>query len=178
MTNGSVYSEDDPHNRAMEDDDPKLNTEKRNTLTIINTNARSLCPKLDSLVDCYDELDVDIGIVTETWFRDGPDLDPALSDLDLGAGISSITLNREPNQQTGVAHGGVALLYKKKIGNFKKIDFPNPEKYEVLPVVGSLKGQSRKIVLVAAYIPPNLSVPRGAACVEHIGNIIQHVKRQ
>ena len=109
----SVCPEDDTLNRAIEDD-PSKNIEKKNSLTLINTNARSLCPKFDSLIDCYEELQVDLGIITETWFKDGPDLDRGLSDLELGAGISSIVLNREANQATGVAHGGVAVMYKKK----------------------------------------------------------------
>ena len=28
---------------------------------IINTNARSLCPKITSLIDCFDELDAQVG---------------------------------------------------------------------------------------------------------------------
>ena len=166
----SGNSEDDSLNRAIADHFG-LNLERKDTLTLINTNARSLCPKLNSLIDCYEELEVDVGIITETWFKDGPDLDQELSDLELGAGIGSVVLNREPNATTGVAHGGVAVLYKKRIGSFKKIDFPNPDKFEVLPVVGSLKGQARKIVVLATYIPPNYTVPRGSACLEYVENL-------
>ena len=36
-------------------------------IKIINTNARSLCPKIDSLIDCFEELDVTLGVVTKTW---------------------------------------------------------------------------------------------------------------
>ena len=114
------------------------NLDKKNSLTFKNTNSRLLCPKIESLIDCYEELEVDVGIITETWFKDGPELDQSLMDLELGAGI-----NREANPSTGVAHGGVAVLYKNKIGSFKKLDYPNPENFEVLPVVGSLKGQSK-----------------------------------
>ena len=113
----SEDSEDDPLNRAIVDHSGP-NLERKNTLTLINTNARSLCPKLNSLIDCYEELEVDFGIITETWFKDGTDLDRDLSDLELGAGIASVVLNREPNASTGVAHGGVAVLYKKKNRQF------------------------------------------------------------
>ena len=34
------------------------NKELVTPLNIINTNARSLCPKIDSLIDCFEELDV------------------------------------------------------------------------------------------------------------------------
>ena len=43
-------------------------------LTVLNTNARSLCPKIGSLVDCFSELKAAIGVVTETWLADGVSL--------------------------------------------------------------------------------------------------------
>ena len=160
------------------DDSSLLNLEKKNVLTVINTNARSLCPKIDSLVECFEELGVDISIVTETWFKDCPELDQRLSDLERGFGLCSLTRNREPNPLTGVAHGGVAVIYKKTMGKFKSIDFPNPENYEVLPVVGSLMGTARKMVVVAAYMPPNYTVARGNACLEYLEDLIVEVKRR
>ena len=39
--------------------------------TIVNTNARSLCPKIHSLIDCFNELEADIAIITETWLTSG-----------------------------------------------------------------------------------------------------------
>ena len=85
-------------------------------MTVINTNARSLCPKIESLIDCFEELKVDISIVSETWFKYGPDLDQKLLDLEFGAGMSALVRNREPNPATGVSHGGVAIINKKRIG--------------------------------------------------------------
>ena len=49
--------------------------------TIINTNARSLAPKISSFIDCFKEMEANIAVITETWFRDGPELDEALDDL-------------------------------------------------------------------------------------------------
>ena len=89
-----------------------------------------------------------------------------------------IKLNRDPHPVTGVAHGGVAVIYGKKIGQFKKIDFPNPDNFEMLPVIGSLKGTSRKIAIIGAYLPPNYTVPRGTAVLEHIENLIVHIKQK
>ena len=155
-------------------DDPVK--QKKKNLTIINTNARSLCPKIDSLVDCFEELDVDVGIVTETWFRDGPDLDQDLLDLQLATGIGSIALNRPPNPTTGISYGGIAVFYRKRLGNFKRKPVANPDNFEVLPVIGSLSGCSRKLIVVAAYIPPNYLIPRGAACLEYIENLVIDLK--
>ena len=35
--------------------------------TIINGNARSLRPKIESLIDCFNETESTVGIITETW---------------------------------------------------------------------------------------------------------------
>ena len=151
--------------------------EKKNKLTIINTNARSLCPKIDSLVECFEELSVDISIVTETWLKDCQDTSQVLSDLELGFGLASLTRNRDPNPLTGLAHGGVAIIYRKKVGKFKPLSYPNPENFEVLPAVCSLTGTTRKLVVIAAYVPPNYAVGRGNACIEYIEDLVVEAKR-
>ena len=151
---------------------------KKNELTIINTNARSLTPKIDSLIDCFEELQADIAIVTETWLRDGSALQSDLRDLELGAGIASLTRNRRPHPITGVCHGGVAIMYRKAIGSLKKIDIDNPDSFEVLPAIGTIMGTSRKLAIVAAYIPPNYNAARGAACIDHIESVIVEIKRR
>ena len=144
---------------------------------IINTNARSLNPKIDSLIECFNELTADIAIVTETWFREGPELDIDLHELEMGTNIKAITLNRPPNQRTGVSHGGGAFFYRKSIGGFKKIKIDNPDSFEVLPVVSSLSGTSRKLAVIAAYIPPNYAVPKGKKCLDYIESCIIDIKR-
>ena len=151
-------------------------TKKKDTLTVINTNARSLCPKIDSLVQCFSELDVDIAVITETWLKDGDALSEDLKDLEMGAGISSLVLNRAPNSR-GVSHGGVGIFYKNTLGSFKKISLANPEKFEILPSIATIKGSARKLVVVAAYMPPNYAVPRARQCLEYIENAIIDIRR-
>ena len=156
-----------------------LDAEKeKNELTIINTNARSLCPKIDSLVECFGELQAQIAVVTETWFRDGPALDEDLSDLEHATGLAALTLNRPPNPNTGVSHGGVAVFFKKSFASFKKVQIPNPDNFEVLPLIGTMRGSSRKIVVLAVYIPPNYLVPRGRQCLEYIETCVMEVKNK
>lgn len=104
-------------------------------LTIINTNARSLCPKIDSLVACFEELRAHIAIVTETWFKDGPALDSDLLDLEHATGLGAVTLNRPPNPVTGVSHGGVAVFFRKSFASFKTINIANPDAFEILPLI-------------------------------------------
>ena len=113
--------DDGPFDVALPLDERDLR--KKNEITLINTYARSLTPKIDSLIDCFTEREVDIAVLTETWLRDGEELQANLLDLEQGAGISTLTLNRPPHPTTGVCHGGVAIMLKKTIGSFKTVSY-------------------------------------------------------
>ena len=69
-----------------------VNKGKGTQINIINTNARSLCPKIGSLIDCFEELDGTLGIITETWLADGESLDQDVADLARGAGLGMVCL--------------------------------------------------------------------------------------
>ena len=82
--------------------------------------------------------------------------------LDLGAfgtvfSLCLLCRNRKPNEANGVCYGGVAILWEESVGSSKKIDMANPDEFEVLVTTGSLRGQGRKMIVVACYLPPNLS---------------------
>ena len=49
--------------------------------TVINTNARSLKPKMNSFVECFKEMEAHVAIVTETWLQDGLELEDLKDDL-------------------------------------------------------------------------------------------------
>ena len=78
---------------------------EKNYFTILNTNARSICPKIGSFIDCFKEMDACLAVVTETWLQDGQQLQDDVDDLLHGAGLGLITRNRPPNSR-GVSHGG------------------------------------------------------------------------
>ena len=124
-------------------------------ITVLNTNARSLCPKIDSLIDCFAEMDSMIGVVTETWLSDGDSLEKDIKDLALGAGLGMICLNRKPNDR-GVSHGGVAVLHRVGACTLQRLDLLNAEGFEVLVTLSSIPGYSRKLLTVACYLPPQL----------------------
>ena len=144
-------------------------------MTIINTSARSLTPKIDSLIECFSELEVDIAVVTETWMRTGEELDRNLQDLSLGSGIGALFRNRAPNAR-GVAHGRVGVFFRQSVTNFKAFHFNNPDNFEVLPVFTTVRGSARKLVVVAAYIPPNYTVPRDRQCLEYIEAMVIQIR--
>ena len=145
--------------------------------TIVNTNARSLCPKINSLLDCFEELDVGLSIVTETWLSDGPTLVDDAQDLLLGAGIGILYKNR-PVGARGISHGGVAVLYRESDCSFKEMKVQNPLGFEVLPVVGNVVGQKRRMVVIACYIPPNYTVNRAKQCMDYIASLVIEAKRR
>ena len=56
-------------------------TQNLDDFTIINSNARSLCPKVNSFIECFNEFDVQLAVITETWFGDSQGLEKDLDDL-------------------------------------------------------------------------------------------------
>ena len=145
-------------------------------LNFINTNARSLCPKIGSLNNCFEELDLSFSVVTETWLSDGVLLDRDKDDLEHGAGLGLLHRNRPPNSR-GVSHGGVAIIYRKAKMSLKELDIKNLDAYEVVAAIGNVIGQSRKVLVVACYMPPNYSVTRGKDCLSYITDLVLHLKR-
>ena len=54
------------------------------------------------------ELDCEVGIITETWFQSGSQLDRRLEDLQASYGYSVIKRDR-----WGMRGAGVAIVYKR-----------------------------------------------------------------
>ena len=144
-------------------------------LSFINTNARSLRPKIKSLIDCFVNLDLTYAVVTETWFTEGERLELESENLLLGHDLNSFTLSRPPGN-AGFSHGGVAIIYKNSDIVARKVDFPNPEAFEVLAVQMTVRGMKRKLFVIAAYLPPNYRVGRAKSCLRFIRNLILSIK--
>ena len=166
--------EKDDTDLSVEDDDNDKNIVP---LTIINTNARSLCPKISSLIDCFTDLRASVGIITETWFSDGEALERDIENLSMGAGLAMICRNRPANNR-GFSHGGVAVVYRESAIKMTNIRLHNPGEYEVLCCTGILRGSGKRLVEVACYIPPNYTVQRGRGCMEFITGVTMEMKRR
>ena len=113
----------------MIENDESVEENKDCIVTIINTNARSLCPKIHSFIDCFEEMDSAIGIVTETWLADGDSLERDVADLPDGTGIGLVYKNRPANAR-GVAHGGVAVAFNRANCSTRELHLPNPDNHE------------------------------------------------
>ena len=160
----------------MTDKGPKGPRNNLTSICLINTNARSIRPKKESLLDCFKGLEVDVAVLTETWL--GDERAKELSeDLSAGSGLSLETLNRNPNDK-GVCYGGVAVVWREAFGRFKGLGFKNPDRFEVLPVAGSIKGHRRKVCVVACYLPPGYSKERGNRALNYIEDVIVQIKRK
>ena len=120
------------------------------TMTIINTNARSLCPKIESLITCLVEMDAAFGVITETWFTTSIALENDLADLRGRAGLSVLATNRDPNSQ-GVSHGGVAIVFNEARCGFVRIDVANPSGWEVVVGCGRFVGFGKPVLVAVSY---------------------------
>ena len=146
-------------------------------LNIINTNARSLRPKIPSLIRSFVNLSLMLAIVTETWFAAGDRLELETENLLLGHGLRLQSLNRQP-LPSGVAYGGVAVISREAYTKSTIFPFPNPSCFEVLPVSIVMLEIRRKLLVVAAYIPPNYPVPKAKLCLQHISDVVLEIKRR
>ena len=135
-----------------------LDFKHKNSLDIILTNARSLLPKLSSLVENMQELDCEIAIATETWFQDGKQLDRALTDIESGYGYAVVKRNRR-----GARGGGVAIVYKR--GDIVMQEIKTCKDYVVVAAIARRTGQRRKIATIAVYIPPNYTAEDNKNCL-------------
>ena len=59
----------------------KMEEERPNNLSFIITNARSIKPKLISLMDYMTELDLSFSVITETWLHSGEEYNKMKNDL-------------------------------------------------------------------------------------------------
>ena len=143
----------------------------------MNTNARSLCPKINSFLDSFEEMNCNISIVTETWLTDGQSLDEDLADLEHGGGVKFLVKNRCPGSR-GVSHGGVAIAFKKGSVELKNMDFDNRDDFEIVVGYGTMLGHSRKVVVIGAYLPPNYTIARGQAALDFISDLVLDIKRK
>ena len=148
--------------------------------TVINTNTRSLCPKITSLIDCITETDTKIAFVTETWLKDGQELEEDVADLSAGAGLGLLARNRNVPAANGVTYGGVAVLWREDCCNFKEVRIPGLqlEDLELLICAGAMRGHTRKVCLIAAYLPPNYTRAKANQALDKVTDAVVALKRR
>ena len=146
-------------------------------LNYVNTNDRSLRPKISSLIDAFSNLDLTFAVITETWFTENERLQLETENLLLGFGLNCLTLSR-PQGNAGYSHGGVAVVYRDSSAVGKTFHHPNPDNFEVLAVQFTLRGIKQKCLVIAAYAPPGYRVGRARACMRYIRDLILEIKNK
>ena len=172
----------------MDDDDTFVdivssdeNTDKQNysrsSFAFLNTNARSLGPKIESLFDCMHERKSDIAMVTETWYQSTKQGNEDIDDYAARYSLGAITRNRDSVATNGRQYGGVAFFFRTSCSSFREFVLDNPEGYEVLATIGNVKGVRGKIFCLTAYEPPNITLLRARQMHEYISDVIDEAKR-
>ena len=163
----------------LTDSDENTNSKNYSTssLSFLNTNARSLGPKMESLFDCIHEKNLDLAFITETWYQDNRN---GLENLEKCSGkysLGVLSRCRSDHANNGRQYGGVAMFFRQKSSSFEKFHLINPDDHEVLAAVGTVKGIKGKIFCLTVYEPPNLTLLRARQLHEYVSDVIGEAKR-
>ena len=145
-------------------------------LCFLNTNARSLLPKINSFIESFNENDCTFAVITETWLSKGSQ-EKIAEDLLLGNGTYFMNKGRKPGTN-GVCHGGVAIAARHSCSDMSEYVLNNPENFELISACGYVRNVGRKFFIIGAYVPPNYSVPKGKQCLECIYNNVMDIKNK
>ena len=148
-------------------------TKKRNIFNMCLINARSLVFKLPSLLECLIEMETDVCIITETWLGKNAKIEQELEDFENQNQLLFIRRDR----QDGRRGGGVAICYKTASIDMSRVKLP-PTKYEIVAAVGRRTGQRRKIVVLAAYLPPAMKANQVRRCLKDVNDSLVHIKQK
>ena len=124
------------------------NVQYDNLFAFGTTNARSLPSNIESLVDTFEENDLTIMNISETWLKNTSVTDCNVADLEEAHKISLILKNRASRG------GGVAIAYDMNKISLKKINVKT--KFEIVCAQGQARGNRRKIFCMSYYMPPSM----------------------
>ena len=144
--------------------------------SVLNANARSLGPRINSLVAAFKELGQNTAVVTEAWLQEDSEMTELREQLSAGHGLDTKERNRSVVAANGRKYGGVAIVTDKNRASFKDFTLNNPGDFEVLAAVSKLKGIG-KLAVIGCYIPPNYTAARVHECIEYVSDLIGEIKR-
>ena len=130
-----------------------LDDQKYNSINLMLTNARSLSSKILSLLEYFEEMKLDIAIITESWLADGAALESNLVDLEYGTDLKVVYKNRPVKRASRrrTAGGGVALIYNKNRCNFKERRIVG-NCFEAVCMRGKVGSLEREVIVMGIYI--------------------------
>ena len=124
-----------------------------------------MLPKIDSFTQTLEESQADVCICTETWTHSNAQTEEFLGDFSSNTNYDILRRDR------GSRGGGVAIVFNKKRLTASRVSTP-PSEYEVLAAIIRRTSQRRKILCIAAYIPPNYDAEKTTGCIEYLANVI------
>ena len=143
-----------------------IDSKRMSSFRFIVTNARSLRPKIKSLCHAFNELDLHIAVVSESWLRPGPDLGAQLLDVEDRENICLLHKSRQ-SRRGRTAGGGIVIGYNKnKINTERRMRRKN---FELISAVGRLPGTRQRIAVHGIYIPPQTR----AGLVDEINELVK-----
>ena len=110
----------------------------------------------------FNEFELSFALVPETWLVSGRTLERNVADLELGEEISIIHKNRGAKKG-----GGVAILFNKSKCRLGEYKMPG-NLADVVAAVGKFRGDSRKVLVVCAYLPPNMKAATLKSTLESV----------
>ena len=145
-------------------------------MKFIITNARSIQPKIVSLIDYFDELKISFAMITETWLK-GPSLESVTHELTHGHSLQIIAKNRPPTKDgVAVNGGGAAVVFDPTRISLKEHKIKKSN-HEIIAAVGKLPNIKRKILLICAYIPPKAKSRSYLSAARLVSDAILHAKK-
>ena len=141
---------------------------KYDTFKILLTNARSLAPKISSLHTMFEEHELDIALITESWLKESELLNRDIIDLEHGSNLKILYKNRPARLASArKVGGGVAIVYSKASCNFRERKLTRSN-FEMVVATGRSSKSSRIICIFCIYIQPRML----AAQLEELREVI------
>ena len=145
-------------------------------MKFLMTNARSLLPKIASLMDCFVELELSFAMISETWLKNTTS-DVLKSEIKNNHKLEIIHKNR-PLKPDGsiVTGGGVAIVYDPSKIHLKPYKIKKSN-HEIVAAFGKLPNIKRKILIICAYIPPKARASSSRSVLNMIRETIANAKK-
>ena len=129
-----------------------------NMYKVLLTNARSLAPKIRSLHTIFEEHQIDVALITESWLHEHNLRDRDIIDLEYGTDMKIIYKHR-PKTPAGARRvgGGVSIIYNKSRCNLRERRIVG-NKFELVLAVGRVGKITRQAAFFCLYIEPRMKV--------------------
>ena len=113
------------------------------------TNSRSLPPKIESLVEMFDNLGLHFAAISETWMSEGKRYEKNAQKLE---DRDELLIIKKSRRTRG---GGVAIIFNKRKMSLKQFKIRD-NKFEMVGASGRTAEDSRRLIVFSVYYPPQM----------------------